>query len=92
MEILAFILDNLKTIGAIVSAVLVLATLVTGLTPSPKDDEVVRKIAGFLSFLTPKDAPGTFKLPMTPPPAARGEGPLLQERPSSNVTSLRRED
>ena len=59
--------EALATTGAIVAALLPLASLITGLTKTPKDDAVLAKILPFLSFLQPKDAPGTLKLPLTKP-------------------------
>lgn len=58
--------EIVKVAGAVVGALIPLATVITGLTPTPKDDAVLAKILPFLSVVTPKDAPGTFKLPLTP--------------------------
>jgi hypothetical protein len=62
---MSFILENYDTILAAVGALLTAASLVTKLTPTPKDDEVVRKVLAFLSFLQPKGA-GLLKVPGTP--------------------------
>ncbi len=54
--------------GEIISALLSLlavASFVTRLTASPKDDEIVLRIIGFLSAVKPSDQ-GGLKLPMTP--------------------------
>lgn len=67
MSVIAFILAHWDVILAVVSALLTVASLVTKLTPSPKDDEVVRKIMAFFSFLQPKDVPGVVKMPGTKP-------------------------
>lgn len=67
MSVVTFVLSNWDLILAVLSALLTVASLVTKFTASPKDDEVVRKIIAFLSFLQPKDAPGTVKLPGTKP-------------------------
>ena len=56
------------TILTIVGSVLSLASLITGLTPTPVDDGIVaaiRKLIGVFSVVTPKDHPSTFKLPLT---------------------------
>lgn len=52
-------------VGIIFSA-LTLASAITKLTPTPKDDEWVRRIISWLSFLQPKGA-GSLKLPLTKP-------------------------
>lgn len=46
-------------------AVHALASIVTKLTPSPKDDEWLAKVWGFLSFVHSKGVPG-IKAPFTP--------------------------
>lgn len=69
-EILAFLVANKAVIVGIASGVLGLATLITGLTPSPKDDAVVAKIRDFLArfgFAQYSDAPGSLKLPGVAP-------------------------
>lgn len=43
------------------------ASFIVGLTPTPKDDAFLAKIAPFVSFLQPKDAPGTLKRPLSKP-------------------------
>lgn len=53
--------------GAVLGALIPLASLIVGLTDTPKDDAVLAKILPFLSFLQPKDAAGTLKLPLTKP-------------------------
>jgi len=52
-----------EMLGAVMAA-LTLASAITKLTPSPKDDAVVMKIIAWLSFLQPKGA-GSVKLPLT---------------------------
>lgn len=42
-------------------------SVIAGLTPTPRDDAVISKIIATLSFLTPKDSPGTLKVPFTKP-------------------------
>lgn len=66
-EAIGFLRDHYGELLTALGALLSLASVITGLTPSPKDDEVVRKIIAFLSFLTPRDASGTFKPPFKPP-------------------------
>jgi hypothetical protein len=63
---MAYLLENYDTLLAVLGALLTAASLVTKLTPTPKDDEVVRKILAFLSFLQPRGA-GLLKVPGTPP-------------------------
>jgi hypothetical protein len=90
LEVFSWIVSNLEAIGLAVGALLTLGAVVAGFTKSPDDDAFFAKLNGWLSFLTHKDAPGTFKPPFTaqPPPV---EPPLMRERPS-NVTSLRLDD
>lgn len=57
--------EHWDTLIAIVTAALALASLITRLTPTPKDDEFVRRLVGFLSFLRPADNDDFFKLPLT---------------------------
>lgn len=67
MEMLMqWFVDHLEDIYTAVGLALAAATLVTGWTPTPRDDEVVRKVIGTLSVVMPKDAPGTFKWPWKP--------------------------
>lgn len=40
------------------------ASIVVRLTPTPRDDEVLKRILDWASFLRPKDAPGTLKMPL----------------------------
>lgn len=60
-----WITENWDTLVAIVTAGLALASLITRLTPTPKDDEFVRRLVGFLSFLRPADSDEVFKAPFT---------------------------
>lgn len=64
---MAWFIAHWGTLLEIANAVGILATLVTGLTPSPKDDSVVskgRKLLGRLGVATFADAPGSLKLPL----------------------------
>jgi len=55
----------LNEILEIVGAALAVASLVTALTPTPKDDAILHKIVDFVSFLKPFTARGTLKIPFT---------------------------
>lgn len=59
-----WIIQNSDTLVSIIFGVLSVASLITGLTPTPKDDQFVRKLINFFSFLKPKDSDGTFKRPL----------------------------
>ena len=48
MEIVQFILGNADTMLAILGSLVVVASLIVGLTPSRADDKVVGIIKGFL--------------------------------------------
>lgn len=65
--------ENYQTLIAVLFGVLSVASAITKLTPSPKDDAVVAKILAWLSFLQPKGA-GSVKLPLTRP--AQPEAPF----------------
>lgn len=67
-EIVGWLVANVGTLLTIAGAVVGVASMVTALTPSPKDDLFVSKVKGYLdrlSVLTHKDAAGTVKLPLT---------------------------
>lgn len=49
----------------LLTAVYALVSIIVRLTPSPKDDEILRKILEYVSFLRPRDNPEVFKLPLT---------------------------
>lgn len=58
-------LENLKMLLEVVGATVALASVVTAMTKTPKDDAVVAKIRGWLdrlSVLSYKDAENTVKL------------------------------
>jgi hypothetical protein len=80
-EVFSWIVSNWGTIGAIVFGALSLASLVTALTPTPADDEFVRKLMGWLSFLQPRDSAGSVKAPLTKP-AGPAEDPIVTARPA----------
>ena len=65
---MTWILENLATITAIATAAMTLASLIVGLTPTPKDDAVLKTVRQFLirlSILKPSDVQGIFKAPLT---------------------------
>ena len=62
--------SNWQLLVSVLFALLTLASLITKFTKTPKDDEIVRKIISWLSFLQPSGL-GGLKLPGTP---ARSEG------------------
>lgn len=57
--------------GTVLGSLMLVATVITGLTSSEKDDAIVSKIRyifnKLFSFTTYKDAQGTFKLPLMDP-------------------------
>lgn len=63
---MAWILLNYDTVLAAIGALLTAASLITKLTPTPKDDEFVLKLLAWFSFLQPRGA-GTLKAPGTTP-------------------------
>jgi hypothetical protein len=58
-----WILANWEHISLLVIGILNVASLYTGLTPDPKDDEYVKKLIAWFSFVKPVNAPGSVKLP-----------------------------
>lgn len=65
MEFIQWIAEHGSTLIEITGALVGVASLITGLTKTPKDDKVVAKIQSFLSklsVLTHKDEDGTFKV------------------------------
>lgn len=65
---MTWILENLATITAIVTAAMTLASLIVGLTPTPKDDAALKTVRQFLvrlSILNPSDVRGLFKTPLS---------------------------
>lgn len=67
-----WVVENWDILVGLSSAVLALATGITKLTPSPKDDEIVKKIVGFFSVVEHLDV-GGFKSPLKPAKKAREE-------------------
>jgi len=60
-----WLIENWDDILLALGALHAFATVVTKLTPSPKDDEWLAKVWGFLSFLPSRGIPG-LKAPFTP--------------------------
>lgn len=55
--------DTVTYVVELIIGIITVATVVTGLTSSPKDDEWLKKILEILSLVSNKDVKGTFKLP-----------------------------
>jgi hypothetical protein len=65
MDFIAAHSTELASLGVALYTVI---NITVGLTPTPEDDKLWGKIKGyfgFISFLVPKDADGTLKLPFT---------------------------
>lgn len=81
--VIGWLVGNWGTLVQVALTLLSAGSLVTGLTPTPKDDEFVgkaRKVLGRVASVTTfADASGTFKLPGQS--AAPAEAPLLFKRP-----------
>ncbi len=63
---MGWLLSNWDSIVTVCTAVVTAASVVTRLTPTPKDDEAVaavRRFLGRVSLLDHKDAPNTVKMP-----------------------------
>ena len=60
---MSWILEHWSEVLQIIGSFVAAATIITGLTPTPKDDEWLKKIVSALSFVTSKDKEGTFKVP-----------------------------
>ena len=71
--------EHWGSIVSILMGVLSVASGITKLTPSPKDDAVIAKLIAWLSFLQPRGA-GLLKIPLTTPREATssdsGDGPF----------------
>ena len=76
----SFFVENWGILAAILSGGLTLASLITALTPTPKDDAFVAQLMAWLSFLQPKTSVGTVKAPLTKP---AGPTPLVTPRDAS---------
>ena len=60
-----WLVENWDEISLGLAALLTVATIITKWTPTPKDDEWLAKVVGFLSFL-PSKGVGGVKAPFTP--------------------------
>lgn len=60
-----WLLQHYDELFALVGALLTVATIITKLTPTPKDDEILLQIVNWFSILKPKDSKGLFKAPCT---------------------------
>jgi hypothetical protein len=76
--------ENWETICGILGAIVTLATLIVGMTPSTRDDNIVRRFAEIISFLKPSNAPGQpLSMPGIKP--ARHDLETVYVRPASEV-------
>lgn len=57
----------LKLTVEVVSGLIAVASLITAYTPTPKDDEILKKVIYWISFLKPHNEEGTLKTPFTSP-------------------------
>jgi len=65
---MAWILENWVTIVTIIGGIVSVASTIVGLTPTPKDDAILKAVREFLirvSILKPSNVQGTFKAPGT---------------------------
>lgn len=77
-DIIQWFSSNWEMLSSVIGALLTAASVITALTSTPVDDSVVswiRKILGYMSLLTHKDAPGTVSMP-----GMAGDEPLMFER------------
>ena len=66
MEAIKWLAEHYDEILAIIGALLTVASIVTKLTPTPKDDEVLRQLLAWFSVLQPRGQ-GSVKLPFSKP-------------------------
>lgn len=67
-DVVTWLGENWKVLVEVTGGLLGVASLITGLTKTPKDDAFVARLQGWLgrlSVVTHKDAPGTLKAPGT---------------------------
>ncbi len=67
-----WVIENWELLMAGLGALLTLASVVVKLTPSPRDDEWLRRVLAFVSFLQPRGL-GGLKLPGSAPARAPDE-------------------
>jgi len=60
-----WMIEHWEELGVALSGLVSVASVITKLTPSPKDDEVLKQLLAWLSFLQPRGVSG-MKLPLTP--------------------------
>lgn len=58
-----WLLEHYDELITLIGVLLTAATIITKLTPTPKDDEILLQIVNWFSILKPKDAKGLFKAP-----------------------------
>lgn len=61
---MTWILENWVTIVSVIGGIISVASTIVGLTPTPKDDAILKAVREFLiriSVLKPSDSEGTFK-------------------------------
>jgi len=75
--------ENWGSIISVTIGILSVASVITKMTPSPKDDAVVAKLLAWVSFLQPRGA-GTLKLPS--PHLARAPPPTAGQARSATLT------
>lgn len=54
-----------EQLAAAAAALYALVSIIVALTPTPRDDEWLKRLMDWLSILKPKDADGTLKVPLT---------------------------
>jgi hypothetical protein len=79
MQVISFITSNWGMLTSILAALLTAASLITRMTDTPKDDQVVKKIASFVSFLKPKDQGGGVKAPLTTAKERQADADLFRK-------------
>lgn len=60
-----WIQDNWQELMAVAAGLYAFVSALVAVTPTPKDDEFFRKVMEWISLLTPYDAPGTLKAPLS---------------------------
>ena len=60
-----WMIEHWEEVCMIASGLVSVASVITKLTPSPKDDEILKKVLAWLSFLQPRGVSG-MKMPLTP--------------------------
>jgi hypothetical protein len=81
---MSWILANWETLVAALFAVLTAASFITGLLPTPRAHEFILRLLAWLSFLKPRTAPGTLRVPFTP---VDPDEPLVVDRAKAEEPS-----